>query len=98
MTILILLFCIAFQVFLTTKKVSPFLSLLIVAITAGLMLGMDLKSLLASIEKGVGSTLGGLALIICLGAALGKILEVSGAAERISTTLIVNGPYCSQVF
>lgn len=88
MTILILLFCIAFQVFLTTKKVSPFLSLLIVAITAGLLLGMDVKSLLASIEKGVGSTLGGLALIICLGAALGKILEVSGAAERISTTLI----------
>lgn len=88
MIVLILLFCIAFQVFLTTKKVSPFLSLLIVAITAGLLLGMDVKSLLASIEKGVGSTLGGLALIICLGAALGKILEVSGAAERISTTLI----------
>ena len=88
MIVLILLFCIAFQVFLTTKKISPFLSLLIVAITAGLLLGMDVKSLLASIEKGVGSTLGGLALIICLGAALGKILEVSGAAERISTTLI----------
>ena len=88
MIVLILLFCIAFQVFLTTKKVSPFLSLLVVAITAGLLLGMDVKSLLASIEKGVGSTLGGLALIICLGAALGKILEVSGAAERISTTLI----------
>ncbi|MBP6235579.1 MAG: hypothetical protein KA536_05545, partial [Saprospiraceae bacterium] len=51
MIVLILLFCIAFQVFLTTKKVSPFLSLLIVAITAGLLLGMDVKSLLASIEK-----------------------------------------------
>ena len=88
MTILILILCIAFQVFMTTKKVSPFLSLLIVAITAGLLLGMDVKTLLASIEKGVGSTLGGLALIICLGAVLGKILEVSGAAERISTTLI----------
>lgn len=74
--------------FLTTKKVSPFLSLLMVAIIAGLLLGMEPLSLLKTIEKGVGSTLGGLVLIICLGAALGKILEVSGAAEKISTTLI----------
>lgn len=74
--------------FLTTKKVSPFLSLLMVAIIAGLLLGMEPLILLKTIEKGVGSTLGGLVLIICLGATLGKILEVSGAAEKISTTLI----------
>ena len=88
MTFLIIIFCIILQVFLTTRKVSPFLSLLIVAITAGLLLGMEPLALLKTIEKGVGSTLGGLVLIICLGAALGKILEVSGAAEKISTTLI----------
>ncbi|MEO7531430.1 MAG: gluconate:H+ symporter [Sediminibacterium sp.] len=88
MTFLIILFAIALQVFLTVKKLSPFLSLLIVAIVSGLLLGMQPASLLASIEKGVGSTLGGLALIICLGAILGKILEISGAAEQISSTLI----------
>ena len=88
MTFLIILFAIALQVFLTVKKVSPFLSLLIVAIIAGLLLGMQPASLLKSIEQGVGSTLGGLALIICLGAILGKILEEGGAAEKISTTLI----------
>jgi len=49
---------------------------------------MQPGDVLKSIEKGVGSTLGGLALIICLGAILGKILEVSGAAEQISATLI----------
>jgi Gnt-I system high-affinity gluconate transporter len=49
---------------------------------------MPTKEILLSIQKGVGSTLGGLALIICLGAILGKILEVGGAAEKISTTLI----------
>ena len=64
------------------------MSLLIVAIVAGLCLGMQPADLLKSIEKGVGSTLGGLALIICLGAILGKILEISGAAEQISSTLI----------
>ncbi len=88
MTFIIILFAIALQVFLTVKKLSPFLSLLIVAILAGLLLGMQPIELLKSIEKGVGSTLGGLALIICLGAILGKILEVSGAAEQISSTLI----------
>jgi len=88
MPILIILLAIAIQIFLTAKKVSPFLSLLIVSITAGFLLGMQPVVLLASIEKGVGSTLGGLALIICLGASLGKILEISGAAEQISVTLI----------
>jgi len=88
MTFLIILLAIFLQVFLTVKKVSPFLSLLIVAIIAGLLLGMQPADLLKSIEKGVGSTLGGLALIICLGAILGKILEEGGAAEKISGTLI----------
>lgn len=88
MTFLIILFAIALQIFLTMKKVSPFLSLLIVAIIAGFMLGMPAPAILASIEKGVGKTLGGLLLIICLGAILGKMLEASGAAERITTTLI----------
>lgn len=88
MTILIILFAIGLQVFLTVKKLSPFLSLLIVAIVAGLLLGMSPADLVKSIEKGVGSTLGGLALILCLGAVLGKILEASGAAEKIALTLI----------
>ena len=88
MIFLILILAIAFQVFLSVKKVSPFLSLLIVAILTGLALGMKPEAVLLSIKEGVGSTLGGLALIICLGAILGKILEVSGAAEQISKTLI----------
>ncbi len=88
MTILIIVLAIALQVFLSVKKISPFLSLLIVAIATGLCLGMPAADLLKSIEKGVGSTLGGLALILCLGAILGKILEESGAAEKITITLI----------
>ncbi len=88
MTFLIIFLAIAAQVFLTAKKVSPFLSLLVVAILAGLSFGMSPALLLKSIEKGVGSTLGGLVLIICLGSILGKILEVSGAIDQISSTLI----------
>jgi Gnt-I system high-affinity gluconate transporter len=88
MTFLIIALAIAFQIFLSVKKVSPFISLLLVAILTGLSLGMQPSAIIKSFETGVGSTLSGLALILCLGAILGKILEASGAAKRISSTLI----------
>lgn len=85
---IIVVLAIGFQIFLSVKKVSPFISLLIVSILSGLFLGMQPTVLIKSIETGVGSTLAGLTLIICLGAVLGKILESSGAAKKISLTLI----------
>ena len=88
MELVIIFLAICLQIFLTYKKVSPFLSLLIVAILSGLFFGMHPMQIIKSMEKGVGNTLGGLALIICLGAVLGKVLEAGGAAEKISTTLI----------
>ncbi len=88
MPLLIIAFGIFVQVYLTYKKISPFLSLLIVAILVGLLLGMEPMALLKSIESGVGSTLGGLALILCLGGVLGKFLEKSGAIGQISSSLI----------
>lgn len=88
MPLLILVFAIALQIFFTAKKLSPFFSLLIVAIVTGLLLGMSSDAVLKSLETGVGNTLSGLALIICLGAILGKVLEVSGAAEKIASSLI----------
>jgi len=88
MQLIIIAGAIALQIFLTSRKLSPFLSLLIVAILSGLFLGMTPTAVLGSITAGVANTLGGLALIICLGAVLGKILEAGGAAEKISTTLI----------
>jgi Gnt-I system high-affinity gluconate transporter len=88
MPLIIIAFGVALQVYLTYKKVSPFLSLLIVALIVGLLLGMEPAALVSSMEKGVGSTLGGLVLILVLGATLGKLLESSGAIHQITTTLI----------
>ncbi|MET0391651.1 MAG: gluconate:H+ symporter [Chitinophagaceae bacterium] len=88
MPLLVILFGIILLLALTLKKVSPFLALLIVSIIVGLLMGMPVHLVVASLEKGVGSTLGSLALILCLGAILGKLLEKSGAAEKISDTLI----------
>lgn len=88
MELVIILLAICVQIFLTYKKVSPFLSLMIVAIFSGLLFGMEPMTIVKSIEKGVGNTLGGLAMVICLGAILGRILEAGGAIEKITTTLI----------
>lgn len=88
MELLVIFLAICLQLFLTYKKVSHFLSLLIVAILSGICLGMQPAEIIKSVEKGAANTLGGLALIICLGAILGKLLETGGAAEKISTTLI----------
>jgi Gnt-I system high-affinity gluconate transporter len=88
MTFIIIALAISLQIFLSVKKVSPFISLLIVAILSGFFLGMKPMDIIKSVETGVGSTLSGLALILCLGAVLGKILESSGAAKKISATLI----------
>ena len=88
MQLLVIVLAIGLQIFLTSKKISPILSLLIVAILTGLSLGMEPDDLLKSVKAGAGSTLGDVALIICLGAVLGKILELSGAAGQIAQTLI----------
>jgi Gnt-I system high-affinity gluconate transporter len=88
MTALIIISCILIQLYLTTLKVSPFISLLIISVFGGLALGIEPQELIKTFEKGVGSTLSGLLLIVCLGAILGKILEESGAAEQISKSLI----------
>jgi len=88
MQLVIIVLAIGLQIFLTYKKVSPFLSLLIVALLAGLAFGMSPDTLLKAVKTGVGATLGDVLLIICLGAILGKILELSGAASQIANTLI----------
>src|SRR4030095_14256161 len=88
MQLIIIVLAIGLQIFLTYKKLSPFLSLLIVALLAGLAFGMQPDTLLKAVKTGVGSTLGDVILIICLGAILGKILELSGAASKIANTLI----------
>ncbi|NIZ40487.1 gluconate permease [Spirochaetales bacterium BR193] len=69
-------------------KLQPILALLISAIIMGLGAGMSFTQIIATIEKGVGSTLQGMALLIGIGSMFGAILEISGGAEQIATTLL----------
>jgi Gnt-I system high-affinity gluconate transporter len=85
MTILVLIFCILLLVALITwAKVNAFLAFLIVSLTGGYLFGMPFTTIIASINKGLGDTLGSVAIIIVLGAMLGKLVAESGAAQRIA--------------
>ena len=89
MTILTVAFCILLLILLITwGKVNAFLAFLIVSFTGGLLLGIPLAKITGSVQKGLGDTLGGLLIIICLGAMLGKLVAESGAAKRITDTLM----------
>lgn len=69
-------------------KVNPFIALLLSAILVGLLNKMPLSLIVNSINTGIGDTVGGLALIITFGAMLGKIMEISGAAYRITNVVV----------
>lgn len=75
-------------VLITQAKINAFLSFLIVSVISGILLGMPLDSLILAIEKGIGSVMGSLMLILVLGAMLGKIVADSGAAERIAAVMV----------
>lgn len=68
-------------------KFHPFLALLLASFFVGAMMGMRPLDMVNAIESGIGGTLGFLAAVIGLGTILGKMMEVSGAAERIGIAL-----------
>jgi Gnt-I system high-affinity gluconate transporter len=85
MSLLIIFVCIVLLILLITRfKVNAFLAFLLISIVAGIWLGMDITKLPASIQKGIGSLLGSLVVVIVSGAMLGKLVAESGAAQRIT--------------
>ena len=89
MALLTILFCLVLLVLLVSwAKINPFLAFLIVSIAAGLLLGIPINKVTASVQKGIGDIMGQLVIIIVLGAMLGKLVAVSGAAQKIAETLV----------
>jgi Gnt-I system high-affinity gluconate transporter len=88
-TFVIILLCILSLVLLISwAKLNPFLAFLIVSLVAGWFLGIPLNKLPATVQKGIGDTLGSLVVIIGLGAMLGKLVAESGAAQKITQVLM----------
>ena len=69
-------------------KQQPFVSLLLVSMGTALAAGMPPGNVMACIEKGMGGTLGNIAVVVGLGAMFGRLLEVSGGAERLTLSLL----------
>jgi Gnt-I system high-affinity gluconate transporter len=75
-------------VLITVVRLDTFITFVIVSLVVGLAEGMNPDILIQSIETGIGSTLGSLVMILGFGAMLGKLVADSGAAQRISSSLI----------
>ncbi|MEU6671268.1 gluconate:H+ symporter [Streptomyces sp. NPDC046727] len=89
---------IALLLFLIIKvRLQPFVALLAVSVTVGLLSGLSVTELfgtvqrsdaVSTVESGMGGILGHVAIIIGLGTMLGAILEVSGGAEVLASRLL----------
>ncbi|MDN3585937.1 gluconate:H+ symporter [Pedobacter aquatilis] len=88
MSLLIVFLGIVLLFILIIKKLNPMIALLLVAILTGLFLGMPATKVMSAISNGVGSTLGGMVMVLALGAMMGKLIEDSGAARKIVFILI----------
>lgn len=69
-------------------KVHPFLALGLVSIAVALSAGIPMKDVVPTLISGMGNTLGSVALIVGLGAMLGKIIEKSNGADVLATWLL----------
>lgn len=85
----VLIVAIALIVFLIMKvKLNAFVALTIAGLALGIAAGMPLDKVATSFQTGMGNTLGFLATVLGLGTILGKMLEISGGAQRLAQTLI----------
>ncbi|MEO8334731.1 MAG: gluconate:H+ symporter [bacterium] len=74
-------------------RLNPFVTLVIVSLVLGVAVGMPMGTIVKAFETGVGNALGHVAMVIALGAMLGKMLAESGGADTIAQTVIrIFGP------
>jgi len=65
-------------------KVQPFIALLVVSLLVALATGIPTQDVMKVVTSGMGGVLGSVAIIIGLGAMLGRMIEVSGGAESLA--------------
>lgn len=69
-------------------KIHAMLSILIGAVTIGLVAGMSFTDIVTAVNDGIGNTLQGIALLVGLGSMFGAILEASGGAQTLAVTMV----------
>ncbi|MEN4928718.1 gluconate permease GntP [Erwinia billingiae] len=80
---------IALLVVLNLKyKFHNIFSLLIAGVLVAILEGIPLDKIVSTVQQGIGSIMGHLALIIIFGAVIGKFMTESGASQQIADTVI----------
>lgn len=69
-------------------KVHAFLALILVSILTAFATGVAPSKIVPTLLSGFGTTLGSVALLVGLGAMLGRLVEVSGGAQALADDLI----------
>lgn len=69
-------------------RLHPFVALVVVSLALGAAVGMPLDTLVRTFEAGAGSALGHIALVVALGAMLGKLMAESGGADRVAHAIV----------
>jgi len=73
---------------ITWCRLDTFISFVIVSVGIGLAAGLDIHRITDAIQKGIGSIMGSLVIILGFGAMLGKLIADSGAAQQITQSLV----------
>ncbi|MDR2367182.1 MAG: GntP family permease [Deltaproteobacteria bacterium] len=69
-------------------KLEAVLAILVSAIFIGVGAGMPFPMIVETVNKGIGRTLEGIALLVGIGSMFGAMLEISGGAQRVAVTLL----------
>nr|WP_238597111.1 gluconate:H+ symporter [Corynebacterium heidelbergense] len=79
-------------VLITWTKLHPFLALLLGSAALAVGAGIGLSDTFTAFSSGLGSTVGGVGVLIAFGAMIGGLLVASGAADRIVDTFLERTP------
>ncbi len=79
---------VALLVLIIRYRFQAFVALLLVSLGLGLAAGLPPLTVVGAVGKGIGDILASVAIILALGAMLGRVLDASGAAEVIARTLV----------
>jgi Gnt-I system low-affinity gluconate transporter len=69
-------------------RLQAFIALLLASLFVAIAGGIPISEIAQTLQDGMGSTLGYIAIVVGIGAMFGELLQVSGGAERIARTLL----------
>ena len=69
-------------------RLQAFIALLLASLFVAIVGGIPVSEIASSIQEGMGSTLGYIAVVVGIGAIFGEFLQVSGGAERIARSML----------